>query len=141
MDTLRWIVMLPAAILGALIFTGFALKIMALLTFDVAFLEGLAIYGIYGALPSIACLIGLSIAPKKSNRVKWAILAPQILVVIVLFVPALIGIFLGKYSPDENQAWDGFDSLSTKWQLVLVSIGLLMGIFYAGSRPVSEYSD
>lgn len=138
MAIVRWILFLPASVVGGALWAGVILRVGDYLVGGWWPTSGLVIYTAAGLLPITATMIGLKVAPKQTRLVKWLALTPHVGVAVLLLLP---GLFLLLFSSATLQLPLGETlsrSLTPYWQLFLYSVGYILGVVFAASKPAQE---
>lgn len=136
---IRWIGFLPAAVWCTLFVAGILYTIAGFLSFNVGFLEGLFIYIATLPVPTIATIFAMLFAPTNKASVRWWIIVPTAIYVLVLYVPYIfVFLFLDTSPPSERFLPEDFETLNTGWLVFWMAVGALVGTIAAIVRKPDD---
>ena len=117
---IRWITMIPIALIAALLVMNGLSIFFGLISFDISILEAFAIHLIIFMSLGAYYRAGLMIAPVKNDLAKWIISIPPLVYFILIILPVFFQAIASDIAYSELLKLEGFNSLSGKWQLLII---------------------
>jgi hypothetical protein len=139
-NAFRWILFFPVAVFAGLFMCGATLYVGDDLVGNWRVPSGLVIFLGAFSIPFVWMRVGLKIAPRKNQAVKWILLSPLLLVTVVQAV-AVVLLILGSFSPSISKEESFSHSLSVYWQVMIFNWGFICATLFVASMTPSEIAE